>query len=490
VSPDELQRALADLPRFGTRLKVRPCRQVWRFEFGGRPYYLKFYPRNEGRLKRLVRGSPALREFLNLQALQRAGVPSPRAVAQLSGFRLEGAIGDAVILEGIEPAVQLDHYLNDLALRGERAPDHRSLRDQVIDIVRRLGLNKLGHRDLHLGNFLLHDGRLFLLDGYAVRRGGIDKNDLLLLGHSVTRFATTADVVRAWRTFTGGPPPAKNPVRKRQWRKALEAAIKDNRYFGRLTAGDWRGHFCRHNKFPRRWSRVSAIDVSADDWQREWPKLLEAMNADTLHVLKRSRSGDVLAGEVLLGGRRLEIVIKRPKRRKWYRYVNEMGRGGRARRAWLKAWSLVVRDVPTAWPLLMMERRRLGYVTDSAIVFERVAGTLLPEVDLDALSPSDRRTLYFRLGRTLRLIERNGLHQYDSKSSNWMIRPDEKLGPVPVVIDVDGIRKIVPTLWPIDRLLRSLRELPRYTPEDSMWVCLGYRPTAHLARENEMDKEK
>src|SRR5206468_9626132 len=103
----ELERSLADLPTIGQLVKDRPYRQVWRFEFQGKPYYLKFYPRDQGKLKRLIRGSPALREFVNLQAMQRAGVPSPRAVAHLSGFTLRGTKGDAVILEGIEPAVQL-----------------------------------------------------------------------------------------------------------------------------------------------------------------------------------------------------------------------------------------------------------------------------------------------------------------------------------------------------------------------------------------------
>src|SRR5437667_268058 len=143
VSPDELDHALRELPRIGKLLKVRPYRQVWRFEFGGKPYYLKFYPRNEGKLKRLIRGSSALREFLNLQALQRAGVPSPRAVAHLSGFTLEQLKGDAVILEGIEPSVQLDHHLNDLTLRGERPADHRGLARQIIDMVHKLGEAKL-----------------------------------------------------------------------------------------------------------------------------------------------------------------------------------------------------------------------------------------------------------------------------------------------------------------------------------------------------------
>jgi tRNA A-37 threonylcarbamoyl transferase component Bud32 len=485
VSTDDLQRALADLPKIGTLLKVRPYRQVWRFEFAGKRYYLKFYPRREGRLKRLFRGSPALREFLNLQAMQRAQIPSPRAVAQLSGFTISQVKGDAVILEGIEPAEPLDQYLNELALRGERAPDYRELRDQVIAIVRKLGEARLGHSDLHLGNFLLSQGKLFLLDAYALHRHGLTQRDVLLLGQSVSRFASKSDLLRAWDEFSGAPLPKMNPARKRLWRKGLEAARGENRYFGRVEIGEWRGHYFKHHKFPRRWSPASGIDVSLEDWQREWPKLLDAMNSDRIEVLKRSRSGDVLGAEVTIAGRMVQVVIKRPKHRKWYRYFNEIGRGGRARRAWLKAWSLIVRDIPTAWPLLVMESRKLGYVTDSAIIFERVSGTLLPHVDFDALAALDRINLFFRLGRTLRLIEKQGLNQYDSKSSNWMIRLDEVLGPVPVVIDVDGIRRIVPTLWPIDRLLRSLRELPGYTPEDSRWVCIGYRPYARLAQAKE-----
>jgi hypothetical protein len=68
--------------------------------------------------------------------------------------------------------VQLDEYLNGYDLRGEPVPDRRRLSEQVRTLVRDLGKAKLGHEDLHLGNFLLHDGKVYLLDGYAVRPGG------------------------------------------------------------------------------------------------------------------------------------------------------------------------------------------------------------------------------------------------------------------------------------------------------------------------------
>jgi tRNA A-37 threonylcarbamoyl transferase component Bud32 len=410
-------------------------------------------------------------------------------VAHLSGFTVSGVKGDAVIIEGSEPSVQLDQHLNNAVLGGEEACDHRALAAQVIGIIQKLGQAKLGHADLHLGNFLLHDGRLFLLDGYAVHRGGMTMKDVLLLGHSVARFATRTDILRAWRTFSSAGLPRRNPARPRLWRKLLQPITSENAYFGRLRLrlreGDspWVGHFFKHGKFPRRWAPASRIDVTIEDWQREWPKLLARLEADELEVIKRSRSGDVLAGEVTLAGRSIRVVIKRPRRRNWRRRVAELGRGGRARRAWRKSWALIARDIPTAWPLLLMQRRRLGYLVDAVIVFERVEGTLLCHLDLATLSKSDRTRLFHRLGRTLRLLEAQGLSQYDSKTTNWIIVSDPVRGPTPIVIDVDGIRRTVPPLWPIDRLLRSLRDHPQYTPEDSRWVCIGYAPFAHLMEE-------
>ena len=489
----ELEKLLRELPKVGTLVKERPYRQIWRFEWQGKGYYLKFYPRQGSRLKRLVRGSPAWREFVRLQMMQKKKVAAPRVVSHLSGYSIDGVKGDAVILEEIEPSVQLDRYLNDLALRGETIDprERRGLGQGVLELVHKLGLEGMGHSDLHLGNILrADDGKLYLLDGYAVRTGGMRMRDVQLLAYSVGRWATRSEMVRGWDLLMGGagrrnPPPArKNPMRRRQYRKFIESTARENRYFGELTAGEWRGHFYKHCKFPRRWSRVSQMDVCRADWEREWPNFLARIEGDQLEIIKRSASGDVLAGQVALGGRPVDVIVKRPRRSKWYRYITEIGRGGRSARAWRKSWSLVVRDIPTAWPMLVMERRVLGYAVDSVIIFERVGGRQLADVDLDGMAPAARRDLFRRLGRTLRELESKGLNQYDSKATNWIIVDDAKLGPVPVIVDVDGIRRVAPSLWPIERLLRSMREHPQYTAEDSRELCLGYAPFARLVREH------
>jgi tRNA A-37 threonylcarbamoyl transferase component Bud32 len=492
VSPQqELERTLKDLARFGTQVKDRGYRQVWRFEVGAKAYYLKFFPRPGSKLKRALRGNPAMREFTRLQWLQKAKIPSPRAVAVLAGYLLGGVKGDAVLSEAIEPAVQLDRYLNDFEIKGERAPDHHRLSRQVRELVNALGKVGYGHDDLHLGNFLRHEDPakgLFLMDAYDVTEGGLKMEQILRLGHSVARYATRTDVVRAWRLLAGDSPlPRTNRLSPRIWRQFTDKVRGDNRYFGRITLGEWSGVFFRHWKYPYRHSPASRLHVEEKDWQREWPDLLGRMEGGVLETVKSSPSGDVLAAEVTLAGRPVEVIVKRPRRRSWFRHVRELGRGGRARRAWRKSFALITRNVPCAWPLMYLERRVLGYAVDQVIVFERVPGRPLALTNLDLLPGDARDDLFRRAGRTLRRIDDLGFAHFDSKSSNWIVMPDERRGATPVLVDVDGVRFYPWSTFGIRRLLRSMREHRQYTPADSLALCQGYAP--HTRMEEELSEE-
>ena len=155
----------------------------------------------------------------------------------------------------------------------------------------------------------------------------------------------------------------------------MERTRRENDYFGLLKFDDWRGVFFKQYQI----SAAMGAGERADEFrrrigQRRGRSFWRRSRSDQLTVIKRGASGDVLAGELELGGRSVPIIAKRPFKRYWYRYINEIGRGSRAWRAWHKAWTLVVRDIPTAWPLAVMQKRRLGYITDSVIVFERVGG--------------------------------------------------------------------------------------------------------------------
>jgi tRNA A-37 threonylcarbamoyl transferase component Bud32 len=299
----------------------------------------------------------------------------------------------------------------------------------------------------------------------------------MLLGHSVNRFATRTDLLRGWRDLTtGGEMPRSNRLSNRQWRKSVQRCTQENNYFDRIRIGPWAGHFFKQAKFPRRWADASQLTFNADDWQIAWPKLLGQMEAGELEALKRSPSGDVWAGEMQLGGKKVPVVIKRPYKRYWYRYINEIGRGSRARRAWIKAWTMIARGIPTAWPLLMLETRTMGYVTDCIIVFERIPGPTLAAVDLDAVPPSQREMLFRRTGRILRKIDDLGFAHFDAKPSNWVVASDEKSGPRPMLIDIDGIRHRRWIALGIQRLLRGMRGHSQYAPADSLALCQGYAP--------------
>jgi tRNA A-37 threonylcarbamoyl transferase component Bud32 len=212
--------------------------------------------------------------------------------------------------------------------------------------------------------------------------------------------------------------------------------------------------------------------------------LLGQLQSGQLKTIKQSRSGAVLAGQIVLAGVPVDVIVKKPRRKYWHRYVNEIGRGSRSRRAWTKAWALMVRHIPTAWPILMMERRRFGYVVDQLIVFEQIRGVPLWRVALNDLPREQRDLLFGRLGRLLRRLEGQGLYHWDAKASNFMVLSDPQRGPTPMVIDVDGIRKIRWRRSGIHRLLKSLRQDQKaYNPADSLALCRGYAPAARIEPE-------
>jgi hypothetical protein len=226
------------------------------------------------------------------------------------------------------------------------------------------------------------------------------------------------------------------------------------------------------------------------DWEQAVPRLLQQVLADQFTIHKRSASGDVLCGEIVLGGKPVPVFIKRPRRKYLYRYLTSVGPFTRVRRMWLKAWKLSVRDIPTEWPLLMMEKRTLGYMTDGLIVFEHVPGSTLADSDLDSMPTNARQMLFHRIGRILRLIDQHGFAYFDSKAQNWIVQADEKLGPTPVIIDVDGIRHYPSPGSGIRRLLRSMREHAQYTPADSYAICKGYLPYGRLDIEDADEHER
>ena len=125
--------------------------------------------------------------------------------------------------EAIEPATPLDRFVTEFAMKGEEIPNRHRLGRKVLELVHQLGSAQMGHDDLHLGNMLLRDAEVYLLDGYAVPDRGLKLNHMMKLGHSVHGLATRTELQRAWDELgPGGRMPIENPVSRRQWRKFIE----------------------------------------------------------------------------------------------------------------------------------------------------------------------------------------------------------------------------------------------------------------------------
>ncbi len=477
MTAELLESVLRDLPRYGRIVKDYPYRKVWRVQVGEEAFYLKFYPHAPNRWRKLVRGSSAMREFTRLQWLQKAQIPACRAQSVLMGLSINGQRGDAVIIEAIEPAESIHEIMLKHHLAGTPVPNHRSLVIQVIDIVQKLGRAELGHSDLHLGNFLVRDGKVFLIDAYPIHRGGVHMRDVLSLANSAQGSATRADLQRGWNILgPGGRMPGRNTLGRRVYRKLMSKIYGGNRWFESVASGGWRGVCFKQFPSPRRWSRASQQTLDRHGWEHACSELLVKIESGQLKVLKSGGSGEVLDGQIVVGGRPMEVVVKRPRRRYWYRYLNEIGRGSRARRAWWKSWRLIYRGIPCAWPLLLLERRSLGYVTDALIVFEKIRGPSLATIHLDELTGEQRCTLFHRVGAILRRMEAVRLYHWDAKSTNWMVQLDDSTGPMPLLVDVDGVRNNWGTGEGLRRLRESLKLHKQYSADDEAALLRGYRP--------------
>lgn len=472
MSPQQIEQALRTLSTTGRLVRTEPQREVWRVELAGRSWDVRFYPRNTS-------AGLALRDFSLMQSLQRVRIPAPRVIAQLAGFLLDARIGDAVIVEPTDDLVPLSSVI-------EAGMTPRRRHAVVRQLVEMLG--KLREADVAIANgspdtFAFRGNALMIAprDPTDLGRGRMTMQQVFTLAANFDSLASRTERLRAWRAMVPiGPLPPRNPVLASRWKAWSRDAAGLTPRFDTFTRDGFRGIVPTHRAFPRPWSLASRLPVGIDDWQREWPNLLARLRSDQLDVLKSEPSGDVLAGEVVLAGRPVKVVVKQPKRKQAIRAALEFGGFARAARTWAKAWKLLPRSLPTEVPLLLIERQSLGFVREAYLVFEFVPGTVLARLPLGSLSPADRRTLLHRCGSTLRRIESLGFTHFDAKTHNWIVHPDPVRGPTPVLIDLDGIRHYRWRGAGIERFVRALRTMPDASEADRVHAVRGYAPFATL----------
>lgn len=465
MSPEQVQAILADFANRATHLNTRADgAEIWRFNVEGNTYELHYWVDDNTALKKYLGGAAAAREFAQLQTLQKLGIPATRVIANLKGFRIGDRKGDACVVvhdPSARPAAEI-------LLASELTPSGRlALMAGFIELLERLYRAKLCPVPLVIDRFAVKAGQIILADGSG-ELGGIVTDERLLELDGSTRFATrVAERVRFWKHFRHTRP--RKPSRS-EANALLRDAASGEGAFGRIAIEEWSGRYLRKLPMIVPWVNLQGLEIDAQVWTNALPTLLTATDGK----FKSDKSGSVFASTINIGGRPLELIVKRPAFKAGLRGALDRFRVSRAARTWNKTWRMLGLGFACEVPLLLLERRGALRLEDQLIVFARVPGSTLAGIDLNVLTPERRRDLLCNCGRVLRRIEQLRFTHADAKNTNWIAWADPRGALRPILIDLDGIRFYPWRGLGIERFVRAMKTHAMIVENDVAAIQRGY----------------
>jgi len=512
--PDWLELACDPRARL---VKANDGREVWAVQAGRDVLFAKVGRpgRQWARWRRLLFGSDAARErrIADYAADHQIDTVCPVAVADapIQG-RKPTSIFVTIGLPGAEP-------LNERWSRLEPADaTTRKIKNQIIDAAARLiahaHQNGFEHFDLHAGNVLIQPHgnryRALFVDLHNVRTGRCVSDaavirNLAQFNQWFQRYALLTDRLRFLDTYLHWrkvlqPTSAygrnlgcnKRELLDRLARAARKHAdtlyakrdrriMRTGRYFAGLVLDQgWRAHVFLASKHvePRQWK----------DWLRDPTRWVSF--ADRSRIIKDSQSATVCRAELeLQGGETLPIIVKRALGRSFFKRIRNIFGTSRPMLTWRRGNALLNRQIPTARPLAVVERRRFGLRLDSMVITEYLENakdldTLLT-VSLRELSTHEQRRIKGEivesLARAIRRLHERGFSHRDLKAPNVMVQWDPESADAPrvLLIDLDGLKparrvSFERQLRAITRLNVSLDHCKRVTRTDRLRFLIRY----------------
>ncbi|GMU21851.1 MAG: hypothetical protein AMXMBFR13_19390 [Phycisphaerae bacterium] len=471
-------------------IKTNDGRQVWRVAWGPRLVYVKVGrpQRRWARARQWLYGPDCAREAAVARYAAAHGVdcvvPIALGVAPLEGrepfsILITAGLPDARPLNEVWAGVGQDH------------PAIRQTRNQLIDavahLIARAHEERLEHADLHAGNILIEptaDGgfRALFVDLQNIRTGRPVTDErvvrnLAQLNQWFRQHAPLSDRIRflyrylLWRDQFGAGETTRQPLcgGRRELLAALDRAgadharllyrkrdrrcLRSGKYFARLPLADgWRAHVFLEAKHPVSGSRSASLRLTPEHWQNwlsdppGWVRAVERR-----YVIKDSPSALIYRASLQVeSAGPLDVICKYARPRNLLKRVQNLFRSSRPMWTWIRANMLLNRQIPTARPLAVLERRRWGWRQDTLIITEYLEHAH----DLDALltvrlreldKPRQRRVkqqIISTLAGTLRRLHERGFVHRDLKAPNVMVQwqPDQE--PLVWLVDLDGIRPV------------------------------------------------
>jgi len=506
------------------RVKHNARREVWRAVLDGRSFHLKYYFRGSwGRLLRGLFLEPACRAEWDcgLFAL-RAGIPAVRPVACAANLRRGSQPCALLVTESVEPTESLADFWLRLSSDedvGRRRADVAQLCDVLAKMIARSHQAGFEHLDMHAANILVQTVaprryQTVLVDLQSARRGvalgdrAVVRN-LAQLNQWFRRHSSVADRLRFLRAYLRWRNEFENQFEHgraltlsfselvhalriaagrhahRLWARRDRRAGRDGRYFARVRpGGGWRGLVvvrCKHRSAE---SRASQLVFDCAWWCKELREPLRWFEGPAAEACKTSHSGLVRRALLQYGGDSVPVIVKRPRARNWRRRLVQLF-SSRGMRGWRMGHALLHRDLPTARPLAVLERRLGPLVLDNLLITEAIPGAVDLEAFLQrehaALSPEAwvnlKRDLVRLLVRQLRRLGERGFEHRDCKASNILVVQHPELKTL--FIDMDGLRHGGEltrrrALRPLVRLHVSLIGIPGLTRTDRVRFLKAY----------------
>lgn len=443
-----------------------------------------FFERGWERLLGYFHLSRGWREWRGGGLLLNRGIPSPDLLGFGRGkWGKEGCVC-IVAEEGFPHAIPLHRFLKGKGwiregpISGERREVLRGGKEKAAFIctfsalMRKIHDAGIRQRDLHPANLLLEGDahlleqdahqenllsdrkggppRLFMVDFHSVRGSGpltwkARMENLAVLNLYFFRRSSRHDRFRFLREYLFGG-------QKEEARRGFDFLLNAAREVENLT----------RRKALKLWRKREARCLRENpDFRKLKTRALRGMAVNRPvpgEVLKLIEKGEEIAGSpgverikdsrtassFLVQGNGEDFFLKIFHWKKLWNPLLDIFRGGRARRAWRRAYSLALRGIPTAPPVVFLEKTFLFMPLKGYLLFRRLKGftslSHFPErAGLSKESLSERREGLRAAARLVKILHDEGFRQRDIKASNIMIRTGERRGEASVV-DLDGLR--------------------------------------------------